>query len=47
MNTEKEMKESYIWDKSTIQEIQRAATQGIYSIRGGGAKRRAPHFDDL
>jgi glutamate synthase domain-containing protein 2 len=47
MDTNKEMKESYIWDKSTIQEIQRAATQGIYSIRGGGAKRQLPHFDDL
>ncbi len=47
VDTKTVMKESYIWDKSTIQEIQRAATQGIYSIRGGGAKRKLPHFDDL
>ena len=28
-------------------EIRRAATTGIYDIRGGGAKRKVPHFDDL
>ncbi len=28
-------------------EIRRAAASGIYSIRGGGAKRKVPHFDDL
>ncbi|MBY6057429.1 FMN-binding glutamate synthase family protein [Leisingera daeponensis] len=28
-------------------EIRRAAASGIYDIRGGGAKRRVPHFDDL
>ena len=28
-------------------EIRRAAETGIYDIRGGGAKRRVPHFDDL
>ena len=28
-------------------EIRRAAGTGIYDIRGGGAKRRVPHFDDL
>ena len=28
-------------------EIRRAADTGIYDIRGGGAKRRVPHFDDL
>ena len=28
-------------------EIRRAATTGIYDIRGGGSKRRIPHFDDL
>ena len=28
-------------------EIRRAAATGIYDIRGGGAKRRLPHFDDL
>jgi glutamate synthase domain-containing protein 2 len=35
------------FDPHTIAEIQRAAATGIYSIRGGGAKRRLPHFDDL
>ncbi|WP_376870922.1 FMN-binding glutamate synthase family protein [Albirhodobacter sp. R86504] len=28
-------------------EIRRAADTGIYDIRGGGAKRKVPHFDDL
>ncbi|MEM9319386.1 MAG: FMN-binding glutamate synthase family protein [Pseudomonadota bacterium] len=28
-------------------EIRRAAATGIYDIRGGGAKRKVPHFDDL
>ncbi|MDD9922370.1 MAG: FMN-binding glutamate synthase family protein [Boseongicola sp.] len=28
-------------------EIRRAAATGIYDIRGGGAKRTLPHFDDL
>lgn len=28
-------------------EIRRSAATGIYDIRGGGAKRRVPHFDDL
>ena len=28
-------------------EIRRAAATGIYDIRGGGAKRRVPHFEDL
>ncbi|NSY40526.1 FMN-binding glutamate synthase family protein [Leisingera sp. ANG59] len=28
-------------------EIRRAAASGIYDIRGGGAKRKVPHFDDL
>ena len=28
-------------------EIRRAAASGIYDIRGGGAKRQLPHFDDL
>jgi glutamate synthase domain-containing protein 2 len=28
-------------------EIRRAAATGIYDIRGGGSKRKLPHFDDL
>ncbi|MBJ3776174.1 FMN-binding glutamate synthase family protein [Acuticoccus mangrovi] len=38
---------SATFDPHTISEIQRAAATGIYDIRGGGAKRRVPHFDDL
>ena len=30
-----------------IAEIQRAASEGIYEIRGFGAKRQVPGFDDL
>ena len=30
-----------------IAEIQRAAREGIYAIRGAGAKRPVPSFDDL
>ena len=30
-----------------IAEIQRAAAEGIYEIRGFGAKRSIPSFDDL
>jgi glutamate synthase domain-containing protein 2 len=41
------LKESYIFDRNTIHEIRRAASQGIYDIRGFGAKRKLPHFDDL
>ena len=32
---------------ATNAEIRRAAATGIYDIRGGGAKRVVPHFDDL
>ena len=39
--------ESYLFNRDVIAEIQRAATEGIYDIRGGGAKRYVPHFDDL
>jgi methylamine---glutamate N-methyltransferase subunit C len=41
------LRESYLFDRATIAEIQRAAREGIYDIRGFGAKRRLPHFDDL
>jgi glutamate synthase domain-containing protein 2 len=34
-------------DDYTLSEIRRAAVTGIYDIRGGGAKRKLPHFDDL
>lgn len=35
------------FDDYTLSEIRRAAATGIYDIRGGGAKRRVPCFDDL
>jgi glutamate synthase domain-containing protein 2 len=38
---------SATFDEHSIAQIQRAAATGIYDIRGGGAKRRVPHFDDL
>ena len=38
---------SAIFNPNVIAEIQRAAATGIYDIRGGGAKRALPHFDDL
>lgn len=38
---------SATFDPSTMSEIRRAAATGIYDIRGGGAKRKLPHFDDL
>ena len=41
------LRESYLYDRTVIAEIQRAAREGIYDIRGFGAKRRLPHFDDL
>jgi methylamine---glutamate N-methyltransferase subunit C len=41
------LRESETLDRNTIHEIQRAAQEGIYQIRGGGSKRRLPHFDDL
>ena len=41
------LRESATFDRTTIAAIQRAAETGIYDIRGGGAKRRLPHFDDL
>ena len=40
-------RKSATFDDYTLSEIRRAATTGIYDIRGGGAKRRLPHFDDL
>src|ERR671928_1959019 len=41
------LRESATFDRGVIAEIQRAAREGIYDIRGFGAKRRVPHFDDL
>jgi glutamate synthase domain-containing protein 2 len=41
------MRESALFDRNVIHEIQRKAREGIYDIRGFGAKRKVPHFDDL
>lgn len=39
--------ESSLFDRSTLDYIHRASTTGLYEIRGLGAKRKLPHFDDL
>ena len=41
------LRESALFSPNVIAEIQRAAREGVYDIRGFGAKRRLPHFDDL
>ena len=40
-------RQSATFDDYTLSEIRRAAATGIYDIRGAGAKRKVPHFDDL
>jgi glutamate synthase domain-containing protein 2 len=40
-------RKSATFDDHTLSEIRRAAATGIYDIRGFGAKRQLPHFDDL
>src|SRR5687768_13682168 len=40
-------RKSATFDDYTMSEIRRAAATGIYDIRGAGAKRKLPHFDDL
>ncbi|WP_138464305.1 FMN-binding glutamate synthase family protein [Poseidonocella sp. HB161398] len=42
-----EPRQSWTFSREVNAEIRRAAETGIYDIRGGGAKRRVPHFDDL
>ncbi|MFM9915466.1 MAG: FMN-binding glutamate synthase family protein [Rhizobacter sp.] len=39
--------ESATFDRSTLDYIHNAAAHGLYEIRGLGAKRKLPHFDDL
>ena len=41
------LRESSTFPKHVIAEINRAADSGIYDIRGWGAKRALPNFDDL
>ncbi|MGR8948595.1 MAG: FMN-binding glutamate synthase family protein, partial [Gammaproteobacteria bacterium] len=46
MTTERPgLKESKLFSRDVIHEIQRAAREGIYDIRGWGSKRDLPHFD--
>ncbi|MEL6798494.1 MAG: FMN-binding glutamate synthase family protein [Pseudomonadota bacterium] len=40
-------RQSWTFSQDVNAEIRRAAATGIYDIRGGGAKRRVPHLDDL
>ena len=48
MTTERPgLRESKLFSRDVIHEIQRAAREGIYDIRGWGSKRDLPHFDDL
>jgi len=42
-----QLEESASFDRQVIHYIQRAPATGLYEIRGLGAKRRLPHFDDL
>ncbi len=44
---ERGLRESATFDRATIAAIQHAARTGVYDIRGWGAKRPVPHFDDL
>ena len=37
-------RQSWTFDEYTNSEIRRAAETGIYDIRGGGSKRKLPHF---
>ena len=41
------LRESATFPREVLAEIHRAADQGVYDIRGFGAKRRLPSFDDL
>ncbi len=41
------VRESHTFDRNVIAEIRRAAETGLYRIRGFGAKRAVPSFDDL
>lgn len=44
---ERSIVESATFTPAHIAEIQRAAREGVYYIRGSGAKRKVPNFDDL
>ena len=42
-----QQEESWGFDRRVIDYIHHAAATGLYEIRGLGAKRQVPHFDDL
>ena len=42
-----ESEESALYNRHVLRYIHRAAEQGLYDIRGLGAKRSVPSFDDL
>ena len=42
-----QLEESALYDRRILDYIERAAATGLYEIRGLGAKRHLPHFDDL
>lgn len=44
---ERKLRESSTFPPHVIAEIQRSAAEGLYYIRGAGAKRKLPSFDDL
>ena len=41
------LRPSAAFSPEVLHEIHRAANEGVYAIRGFGAKRHLPHFDDL
>jgi glutamate synthase domain-containing protein 2 len=41
------LEESWGYNRDVIRYIHNAAAHGLYEIRGLGAKRKVPHFDDL
>ena len=47
MSQNKPLRPSATFPRAVLDEIHRAADQGIYEIRGFGAKRKLPSFDDL
>src|SRR4029450_3130085 len=42
-----QLEESWGYNRDVIDYIHRASATGLYEIRGLGAKRKLPHFDDL
>ncbi|HCJ85135.1 MAG TPA: FMN-binding glutamate synthase family protein, partial [Acidimicrobiaceae bacterium] len=47
MSNDWHLQKSHTFSPEVMAEIQRAANTGVYSIRGFGAKRQLPNFDDL